>query len=451
MRIHLLCDHKWRDLPNLSAVKARLEKLGHTVLLSTTKDSRAMIGAFRPDCVVLNHLFSEENRKLVRTLKASGVTVVILPTEGAMRPELRTLSEGEFSDFRLADLILAWSQPSAENIRLRWGLSAEQVPVTGCSRLDFYHQEFSGVLDTRESFCRKYGLDESRPIVTWATQYVYAHVGTADTSPNFVKWYREFQDVGATKCYERIGIDPIRIPMSHARGREAAAKSFFALAKAMPAVQFLIKPHPVEELDFYIRWIKESGCENIRFCPATYIWNVLNSTDIQLHRQCTTAVETWMWNKPTIEMAMDIVPEMIWEDREEGSDIACDTDTLVDLVCNYLSNPIIVEAQLSHRWKHINQWFGPTDGRRCIEVAETISNFLMSHAKRRSYFSSLPDLNAPFKKSVGASLRYGLNMLPDTPFFGKKKFKTESSPHDKLITRQDVLDYQKILPALLRN
>lgn len=447
MRIHLLCDHKWRDLPNLSAVKTHLEKLGHTVLLSATKDACAMITAFRPHCVVLNHLFSEFNRNLVRRLKASGVTIVILPTEGAMRPELRSLGEGEFSDFRLADLILAWSQPSAESIRQRWGFDAEQVPVAGCGRLDFYHQDFSWVLETRESFCKKYGLDDSRPIVTWATQYVYADVGTSMESPNFSKWQREFADVGATKCYERIGVAPIQIPLIHSRGREMAAKAFFSLTKALPKVQFLIKPHPVEELEYYNRLIKESGCENVRFCPATYIWNVLNSTDIQLHRQCTTAVETWMWNKPTIEMAMDIVPEMTWKDREDGSDVATDAEALVDLVSHYLSDPAINETQLAHRWKHINKWFGPTDGRRCLEIAEMISGFLGRHSKGRSYFSPLSGLDTPLKQVVGAVLRYELNMLPDTPFFGKNKPQGNASPYDKLITKKDVFDYQKILSA----
>ncbi len=444
MRIHLLCDHKWRDLPNLAALKLRLEFLGHRVLLSTTKDARAMIAAFRPDCVVFNHLFSAANRELARTLQQGGVGVVVLPTEGAVRPELLTLSAGEFSDYRVADLILAWSETSAKDIRDRWGFDHDRVPAAGCTRFDFYHPAFASVIVPRERFCATYDLDPTRPIVTWATQYGYAHLNGDAGSPQMAQWLRELDEIGVTTCYGRIGMDPLRIPGIHANGRAAAAQAFFALAKAMPDVQFLIKPHPIEELEFYRGRIVEAGCENIRFCPSTYIWDVLNATDVQLHRHCTTAVETWLWRKPTIELGMDPSPGLNWFDREEGSDMARDTDELIALVAAYLDGAEVDAERQAYRDAYVEKWFGTMDGRRCKTAGDLIDDFLRKRGKRRGLFHPMPGLRVSMKGALTAAARYRLGVLPDVSLVRRHR-KSTVVAHDKLILRGDVAAYESRL------
>ena len=448
MRIHLLCDHKWRDLPNLAALKVSLERFGYRVLVSTTKDVHAMIKAFRPDCIVLNHLFSDANRTIARLMKAAGVTVAVLPTEGAVRPEFAALAEGEFSDYSLADLHLCWSHSAAEDIRRRWGFDAESAPVAGCNRFDFYHPNFASVVDTREEFCSKYGLDPARPIITWATQYGYAHLDGKKGTPEFTRWQREFADVGASVCYERIGIDSDEIPTFHANGRQMSAQAFFALTKAMPEVQFLIKPHPIEDLDFYRREVEESGCTNIRFCPANYIWNVLNASDIQLHRHCTTAIESWMWQRPTIEMDMESSVGLSWVERECGSDSTRTPDELIAIVREYLSGRQLSAECLDYRRDYVERWFGPQDGKRCSETAKLLHRFLEKR-RRRQYFQFIDGLNTTPAKSLGAVLRYSLNRLPDAPFFRLTPKKTTTVSFDKLITRGDVVAYAAKLKAVV--
>src|SRR5262249_19784061 len=147
------------------------------VLLSTTKDAAAMIQVFRPHCVVLNNLFATRNQRLAVALMQSGVGVVILPTEGAARPELRPLIAGEFADFSGMDLHLAWSEASAEDLRRRWNRDAQAVPVIGCTRFDFYTSRFRSAITPRDEFCRQHDLDPDRPIVTWATVYNHAEEG----------------------------------------------------------------------------------------------------------------------------------------------------------------------------------------------------------------------------------------------------------------------------------
>ena len=449
MRIHLLCDHKWRDMPNLTALKFGLEQLRHQVLLSNTKDAHAMIKAFRPECIVLNHLFSDANRTIARLMRAAGAIVVVLPTEGAVRPEFVPLAEGEFSDYSLADLHLAWGQSAAENIRRRWGFDSEAVPVAGCNRFDFYHPNFASMVDSRIEFCLKYGLDSARPIIAWATQYGYAHLDGKRGTLEFARWQREFDDVGASVCYRRIGVDPNDIPTFHASERQMSARAFFALAKALPEAQFLIKPHPIEELDFFRRVIDLSACSNVRFCPANYIWNVLNASDIQLHRQCTTAIESWMSKRPTIEMDMAFGIGLSWGERERGSDIATTPEELIALVREYLSGRQLSAEFLDYRSDYIERWFGPQDGFRCNETAKLLHRFLEKRGHRRRYFQAIEGLNTTSVKSIGAVLRYRLNRLPDEPFFRPMPEKKGSISFDKQITRSDVTAYAARLKRVM--
>jgi hypothetical protein len=441
MRIQLLCDHKWRDLPNLTAIKLELERLGHRVLVSTTKDAVPLMQWFRPDCVVFNHLFGQHYRQLSHALRDAGVAVVMLPTEGAMRPEYVDIAAGEFADFSACELFLPWSQNAAQMLRDRWQLDAARSPVIGCTRLDFYCPQFASAITRRDDFCRQYGLDPARPIVTWATQYGYAHL--VDAPESRIKLAREAADVGLNVCNERIGLDFDDIPRLHAAGRDAAAQAFFAAAKALPRAQFVLRPHPVEDRNYYRARMRELRLDNVVFCPSDYIWNVLNASDVHLHRQCTTAIEAWMWGKPTIELGMDSDPHWQWADREHGSDMVRDTDALVAAIESYLSGRKVDDAVARYRRAYIKTWFGPADGTRCAAAAEAISAFLAQRGTKRSYLGSLGAVRARPRETVTAGLRYLLAKKPNERLIGRTP--PSSGPEDKLITRRDVANYERLV------
>jgi surface carbohydrate biosynthesis protein len=445
MRIHLLCDHKWRDLPNLSAVSIELKRMGHKVLVSATKNATDMIRAFRPDCVVFNHLFSEANRKLAVNLRSSGIAVVILPTEGAMRPEFSTLVEGEFSDFSIADLILCWNEQSAQGIRARWEKGEEFAPVVGCGRTDFYFPQFRPALLRKNEFCERYGLDSNRKIVTWATQYGYAHLVEPKYSSELQKWLKESREVGTRVCYQRIGLEPERVPNLFAEDRAAAAKAFFALAGSLPEVQFLIKPHPIEDRSFYQKMIQKERCANVFFCPTEYIWNVLNVTDVLLHRHCTTAVEAWIWGKPTVEMAMIKIPQWTWPDRETGSNIAESSQELRDNVDFILQDSRVSEEMQSHRDVQIKECFGLVDGKRNRDISRKIDEFLSVRGKRRHFYNGIYFENSTFVSPVRAALGYYLNRGPGESIAPWNRKESFAVAEDKQIRKNDVAKYSKLV------
>jgi len=444
MRIQLLCDHKWRDLPNLCAIKLALDRLGHTVLISATKGAQAHTAAFKPDVVVFNHLHSETYRTFSRILKENGRTVVVLPTEGAMRPEYEPIGAGEFSDYSHVDLFLTWSNKSSDEVRRRWGSSGTEVRGIGCTRFDFHHPRFYEAVPTREVFCTKWGLDPSRPVVTWATAYGYAHLNGNAPQSRLAQFEREAIEIGMKECLRRIGIDLIELPKIFSEGRDVASEALFETAEALPDVQFVIKPHPVEDLSYYRRRIADTGLHNVSFCPQDYIWSILRASDVHLHRQCTTAVEAWMWGKPTIEMGMDKHPALAWPEREAGSDIAEDAKSLVELVRYRLATP--VDSKLhAYRTNYIHTWFGAADGHRCEAAAQAIHQFAL---ERQMTPSRQPICGLGISKSqaVKAVLRRWLNRTASEPLIGRHRSKTVGA-EDKLIRRRDIVEYERMLRA----
>lgn len=444
MRIQLLCDQKWRDLPNLTVLKLQLERLGHRVIVSSTKDAFAMIKVFRPDCVVLNHLFASSNVNLAKALQDSAVAVIVLPTEGAVRPELISLGEGEFSDYRVFDRHLAWSEPAAEGIRKRWNLDETTVPVIGFTRLDFYTPGFSAAITPREEFCKRHQFDPRRPIVTWATAYNFADLSSEPQ--RLTQFMREADDSGVAPCYRRIGVSPELLMQIHSQERDDATSAFMSLVAARPDVQFVLRPHPAESRSFYEGMIANANLRNIAFCPQDYIWNILNASDLHLHRHCTTAVEAWMWDKPTIEMALTPTSPFVWPDREFGSESATDAPQLRTLVDRYLSGEKVDEQRRRYRREYIHKWFGPADGRRCAAAAESIDNLLAMRGRRRSYWQPFGALPASPRQTAAAAARYLLGKRPNEPLF-KSVEVAKIDPYDKYIRLTDVRNYKPLVAS----
>ena len=449
MIIQLLCDHKWRDLPNLVVLKIRLNSLGHKVYISSTKDSEAMISIFKPDCVVINNLFSRRNRRLAQLLKKLNVIIILLPTEGAVRPEFKKIMDGDFANYDLIDLILPWSEISAKGIRKRWRFSKERVKVAGYNRLDFYNKKMINIVEKKDIFCSRHDLNPNKPIVTWATQYGYAFlIHKEKYSQHFEQWLRESKETGQSSCWKEIGINPKDIPKIHAKGRENAGKAFFKLTKIFPNVQFLIKPHPSEDIDYYKNLIIENSSKNVILLQKEYIWDVLNATDIELHRHCTTAIESWVWNKPTIEMAMDSHPKLIWKDRERGSDVVKTDKELIKIISKYIKNSEVSNNIKSFRKNYIKKWFGDADGNRINYTADIINDFLLVRPSKKKLYD-FHILGVSSLNLLKSRIRYFLNIKPNEKILKFFKPKTNDNiAHDKLITRSDVINYEKKLISL---
>jgi surface carbohydrate biosynthesis protein len=446
MRIHLMCDHKWRDLPPLAAIKLHLEGMGHRVTLSSVRDTMALLPVIQPDCVVFNHFWGSDYNIIGKRLKDAGISVVVLPTEGAGRPIFHEMDRGDSTDLSLVDRYYCWGEHTTAAMLAHGTISPDRVMTLGCARFDFYKEPLVGALPTRDEFAADYGLDPKRPIVTWATQFPHAHV-VDEASRGWDQYQREIKDFGLVKCFESIGVDYMSLPRYHYELRNRSADIFFRFARENPSIQFLLKSHPNEPRAFYEDRMRQSGAQNVKFCRSEYIWDVLRASDVLIHRHCTTAVEAWMWNKPTIELAAIPDDIMAWPEREAGSVVAHDYEELSSLVHGFLAGGNIDDAMTAVRRDYIREWFGEQDGKRCLVVAQDIDRLLKSRERHRSR-TSFSVAGVSLRATVSAVVRHGLSVPAGTSLKSAVRSKLLPSNgavkpprYEKNITRRDVEEY----------
>lgn len=404
-----------------------------------------MMRVFRPDCVVFNTIDDQRNQEVARELRAHGTAVVLLPTEGWGTQEWLALLAANPNSHLQTDLHLAWSDPVARGIRERWGFEEWQVPAVGCTRIDFYTPAFRPAITSREAFCRGIGFDPKKPLVTWATNYAYADLVANATARQ--KFLGEIRNNSFAQYHRIIGLDPASVPHLHFEGRHATAAAFIKLASARPEMQFLIRPHPAERRSYYRELMSKHALTNVRFCPQDYIWNVLNASDVHLHRHCTTSVEAWMLDKPTIEMGMDEVPVFAWPDHEEGSETVRGADELIALVDRYAKGAAIAEERRAYRAGYIEKWFGALDGKRCRAAAHAIDALLARRGPRK--WRTRNARLATRRQVVTSLLRYALDLRPNRSL--RNLFTTaKDDPLDRLITRADVHRYTRLIRDCVR-
>ncbi|MDA0786865.1 MAG: hypothetical protein O3B37_11320 [Proteobacteria bacterium] len=455
MKVLLYCDHRWRDLPPLCAVKLHLERLGHRALIVAAREARAMIPAFRPDCVVLNHFWGKSYNDLAITLREAGIAIVVLSTEGAGRPIFHEMDRGDVADFSLIDRLYTWGRRITAPMIAHGTITPDRVMTSGCPRFDFYRKPFMGAVKSRAAFAAEYGLALDRPIITWATQF--PHAAVARDNPQLRNEYcAAMTDFGVDRCFEAIGVDYTELPVYHAALRDASSEIFFRFAREHPECQFILKPHPNEKRSYYEERIAGFSGSNVSFCPQDYIWNVLHASDILLHRHCTTAVEAWLWDKPTIELAAIPDDFMAWPEREAGSHVARTYDDMAGLIGDFLGGREIEAGRKAAREAYIEEWFGTPDGRRCEDVARDIDTILKARGpsrkavRRDSLGVGTRDiarvlaqqaLDLPANVSVWSGLRHRLTSAQD--------IRDGNPGAQKYIVRSDVASYMGAMRPLL--
>ena len=376
-RILLLVDFKYRDLPGLALLKVLLEEQGpYEVFLVPNVPNvgeRLYLHKIKPHLVVFSQFLNQSYVDRAYRLRRLGIGVVILPSEGtAYTEEGRLWAAGNFVDLSPVDLFFIWNEGIAELVRARGKIAPERCVVAGVPRFDLYHPRFRSVLLSKEQFCNRYGIDPRRPIVTWATNFAWAgHAGNPDKIAGSIRHYRT-QGLLGTPIYKDI---PALIERDF-ESRRILTRGVLRIARDFPDVTLVIKLHPAEESDYYRQEVASAGLKNVTIVSREYIWNVLNATDLHLHRSCTTAIEAWLMDKPTIEL--QFAPQEWYCAKEilPGGDVAYTLEACLDQVRYYLRGGSIPTEQKSAR-PGIIEWFcGPVDGQSAQRHVKRIDAWL---------------------------------------------------------------------------
>jgi len=450
--ILIAVDHKWRDLAGYVYAGLLLERLGHRVHYVRNNLEKHYITSIKPNLVLMNHLNPAKKQEFAKYLQRQNIRVAIMPTEGIPTLEgmRRSFVGGKDCDMSGVDLHFVWNQPMADILGENQTLADHKIAVVGVPRFDFYKKPVSSILLTKSAFLKKYELDTRYPLVTFATNFTQASFHTANQD----FYLRNAIKYGRDKAFEELFGNLNEVPKRDFMSREIFLEAFVTLVRNFPEVNFVLKLHPSEDHQFYKDLINKnlsSSASRVKIIVHEYIWDVLNATDIQLNRSCTTAIESWLLGKPTIEMQLNPDEYYFSPEHASGSDIVHSSDELVEKVSHYLSGAPVAQNLQQARDQFIQKWCHSPDGNSTRTMVEHIHHLLNDNNYSQNNDDDLP---ANWKQRIYYSfLTLGDHIGHDLRVYGLRNTLTKNyvdklGRFDKYFHKLDIIEWKQRLSLL---
>lgn len=369
-------DHKWRDLPGYVYAKLLLENLGHKVYLVRNGFEEGCAYLNKADAIIYNHVYEDTRAKSIAKLSAFGILNLIMPTEGI--PTLsntQVFATGKFSDLSKIDLHFVWNEEMKRLMAEHTDFDPDKIYITGVPRFDFYKPPLNAALMSKEQFCEKYKIDNQFPIITLATNFTHA---------SFYKQNEEF----LKNDWKKLKVDKVLDPLDCARrdfeSREIIINGIISLLTKRQNINLIIKLHPSENHAYYYELLEgplKDYRNRVRIIVQEYIWDILNVTDVLLKRSCTTGVEAWILNKPTIEVRLNPDEWYFSEAHAGGSDIVTNTNALIEKVEYYIAGGEISDQLLANRKDFLEKWCYRVDGQSTERFVHKVDDLIIKKGK----------------------------------------------------------------------
>jgi surface carbohydrate biosynthesis protein len=451
VKVLLVCDHKWRDLPALVVIKHHLTAMRHRVLIASAKEFEPLLSVFQPDSVVLNHFWDRRYRALALRLRQAGIGIVVLPTEGSGSTDLwGPMIFGEFTDYSLVDYQLCWNAEWANGIAQYSRLPREKLDVVGCPRFDFAVAPLVNTCMTRVELCQRLGLDPSRPVITFASNFAVAKLAYAGGREREF-FEKQSWEIGFTQSVARLGYSTDQLIAVYKASLDKFMDAFCAAARAFPNCQFVYKPHPNNDVSYIEHRLNGSAPGNCSITAGCYIADVLRGSDVLINSNCTTSIEAWIQGVPVVDAQLEPDPITGRADIAACNWVASDTAEVIAGITRGLQTKEVDRALANARGAFIGRWFHVVDGQRCLTAANSLDGFLRLWGRRRKFYAVS---HGGGVRHVGRSAARWLLGLPNGQKFaalvqGRKWEGSNGGVVDKVVTRGDVRAMERHLKPVL--
>lgn len=379
-KIIISIDHKWRDLAGYVYITMLLEKCGYKVYLIRHGFEEIYASKIQPDMIIMIHLYAKENQKLAQKFKDANIKVVLMPTEGIPTLEkYRSFAAGSENDLSGVALQCVWNYPMYNALTGNATIDKEKIKVTGVPRFDFYKEPLTKALLPKEQFKRKYRIRNNFPILTVATNF---------TQAQFYHKNKEFLEQDAAKLGFGKVLNIKENAMQDFNSRELMLNAVSKIVVDQPEINIIMKLHPSEDHEYYFQYFKKylmKYQDRVKIIVQDYIWDILNSTDIEIKRSCTTGIESWILGKPTIEFQLNPDEWYYSQEHASGSIVVRSYDELINTINNYLVNPQVEKSIRGKREEFLSKWCYKVDGQSSKRFIEEIKVTLGMKKKKTKF------------------------------------------------------------------
>ena len=360
-RILKFNDSKWRDMPTSMITKLRLEKElpGAIVQITTFHLWKEAIENFCPHLIILNNAQGNRNSHIASYVKRHGGIVVVMFTEGMVTDQSFAKVFAAQKDHKHIDAFFCWNDIVSDLV---------DGTTVGCPRFDIYGKK--ELIDTRELFCDKWGLDSSKKIILF---------GDSWPSAKFMYMKRNFHRID----WKETGAGEWMDAEEFAKDQYEKQEHFKLVINGFrfqfgPDVQLIVKAHPMSDYSSWEKWSRETG---ILVIHSEYSFNALNACDIYVSKiGSITVTEAWLLNKPAIKLSSsnDTASTLgqfeadklnaSWDSLEEISISALMIDSLLNT-----DIPKFMELENPGRAAHLEEWGFTHNDSAGLLVKELIS------------------------------------------------------------------------------
>lgn len=369
MRVALIVDHPYRDLPGLALIAVRLAQEGVQCYLVPFNLQAGEVWSLAPDFVLLNYLRAN-NEGFARRLSEAGIRFGVLDTEGGVLANLDSYGQGLAQDQQVrnqAAYYCSWGSMLANHAVCSGWFAPDRVIVTGSPRFDFYARPW-----------REVALRMSAYAANYDRNLVLVNGNFPLPNPRFQSSEAEIQ-----LLVEHFGHD-----LDAVRERQRTEQKMMhelaaltnRLARRFPQATFVYRPHPFERAETYEGLLEKR--DNLHLVKLGTVDGWILRAKAVIQRSCSTAIEAGVAGVPTLLPSW--ISTAFNMPTAEDVSIQCETEeglsqTLEAILENSFQTPAYVRQRLD---QVIGDWFHRVDGKSHERVAECILGSLQTRAKR---------------------------------------------------------------------
>lgn len=439
----LLVDNKTRDLDVAVLIAFHLKQAGIDCYLEPLEAFRAALGAHKPGMIIFNHLLGGHLVKWSQKLAAMNVLTAVLPNEGiAYDPDDMRYIAGKHHNSAHIDYMLSWNEPHKHAVLEGGSDGNTEVDVVGIPRFDFYFKPWSALFSGEIEACE-------RPKILVCANFVtarYHELPDEFGDRFFAPWVER---VPITKNYRQS-------IAAHWRARNRLLDYVTTLVDA-DKYDVTLRPHPNEDREFYFKWYNSLPAEKKRWLKletSSNITGLILNCDLEISCEtCTTALESWISGKPTIELIFERDP--YWYRTEQaGGNVECsEPSQLVAMVDAALKNPEQAEKRVE-RNRILQKWCNSPDGTSSEKIAQITASAIK--AKRPADWSQLDsaDTRRAFKLKAKQLFGYAYHydvLMPIKRLFSRRRYATKDFAYKKSIEPRDVREAQARLKKVVES
>jgi surface carbohydrate biosynthesis protein len=440
-RVVLLVDDRNRDLLQATLIAHHLRSLGVESFLEPLEAYRSVLAAYQPGLIVFNHLTASHLATYSQRLHDLGVLTAVLPNEGiAYDPDTMRFIAGKFHRGAHIDLFLCWNEPHRRAVVETGVAASARIVMVGVPRFDLYVTPWNRLFPRPR-------LAPARPRILCCTSFVTA---------KFWELPRERGDLFFAAWKDRIPLyrDYWSAIEAHHRGRQRTLAFLDALV-ADGRYDLLLRPHPREDREFYERWqagLPADRRDRLRIDTTSNITELILHCDLEISCEtCTTALESWIAGKPTLELALERHP-MWYREAQARCAVSCDApERLLPAVEAALAGPSPAEL-LACRASHLETWCGAPDGTASLKVARAVVDALADRSAPDWRRLTSTDRRRALKLALlrRANLAYHFDpFLPLKRRLSPRRYAIKDYSYRKSITPGDVAEARRRLEGCL--